>query len=210
MFKMFRKKFYSRASVAVIAALVVIVGFALTPVLGQTSSIITLGSTTDTVVRGYFAADVPPVLRIKSGQTVAIDTISLGGIPANESPIDFFGRYGIPPEDVLPEAVDIHFNEERPGLGPHLVTGPIYIEDAAPGDMLEVRVLDVKLRTPYGRNSSNPGGGVLTDLLTEPFLKIIPLDYARNVGLFLRGYQRPTGTIYGNYSGCPTSGTGQG
>ena len=55
--------------------------------------------------------------------------------------------------------------ESSPG-GPHVLTGPVHIEGAAPGDMLEVRVLDVAFRVPYGVNGIGPGSGVLPDLLS--------------------------------------------
>ena len=50
--------------------------------------------------------------------------------------------------------------------------------------MLEVRVLDVALRVPYGVNSTGPGWGVLPDLLTAPAPMVIKLDLERNVALF--------------------------
>ena len=52
----------------------------------------TLGSTPNSVVWGYFAADIPPALRIKSGQTVRIDTVSHGGINTADAPVTFFGK----------------------------------------------------------------------------------------------------------------------
>jgi hypothetical protein len=67
----------------------------------------TLRSTPDTVVWGYFAADIAPALRIKSGQTVKIDTVSHGGVNTPDDPVTYFGRAGIPPGEVLKDAVDI-------------------------------------------------------------------------------------------------------
>jgi hypothetical protein len=56
-----------------------------------------LRSTPETVIWGYFAADAPPVLRIRSGQTVRIDTVSHSGMNTTDDPVTFFGRGGIPP-----------------------------------------------------------------------------------------------------------------
>src|SRR5215217_7992308 len=67
----------------------------------------TLRSTPETVIWGYFAADIPPVLRIKSGQTVKIDTVSHGGVNTGVDPVTFFGRNGIPADQVLKDAMDI-------------------------------------------------------------------------------------------------------
>src|SRR5882762_1834502 len=96
----------------------------------------TLRSTPDTVVWGYFAADIPPALRIKSGQTVRIDTVSHGGLNTAEDPVTYFGKAGIPADQVLKDAVDIYQKVNRPrGASAHVLTGPIYVEEAAPGDM---------------------------------------------------------------------------
>ena len=61
----------------------------------------TLRSTPETVVWGYFAADIPPALRIKSGQTVRIDTVSHSGVNTADDPVTYFGRAGIPADQVL-------------------------------------------------------------------------------------------------------------
>ena len=73
----------------------------------------TVRSTPDTVVWGYFAADIPPVLRIKSGQTVRIDTVSHGGINLPEDPVEFFGKPGIKREEILQDALDIRAKVNR-------------------------------------------------------------------------------------------------
>jgi acetamidase/formamidase len=144
-----------------------------------------LRSTPDTVIWGYFAADAPPVLRIRSGQTVRIDTVSHSGMNTADDPVTFFGRGGIPPDQVLADVIDIYHKVPHPkGASAHVLTGPIYVEGAAPGDMLEVRIIALEHRVPYGVNNSNHGTGVLPDLLPGPAAKIIKLDLARNVALF--------------------------
>jgi hypothetical protein len=69
---------------------------------------VTLGSTPDTVVWGYISARVPPALRISSGATVRIDTMSHQGSLTKDDPITFFGPAGIRPEEVLQDATDIY------------------------------------------------------------------------------------------------------
>src|SRR5262249_28131851 len=69
---------------------------------------VTLGSTPDTVIWGYFSARVPPVLRIKSGTTVRIDTMSHQGLVTSEDPVTYFGKAGIKPDEVLQDAKDIY------------------------------------------------------------------------------------------------------
>jgi acetamidase/formamidase len=165
----------------------------------------TLHSTPETVVWGYFAADIPPVLRIKSGQTVKVDTISHGGVNTGVDPVTFFGRAGIAPDQVLKDAVDIYQKVARPkGASAHILTGPIYIEEAAPGDMLEIRILALEPRVPYGVNSSNRGTGVLPDLLTGPTPKVIKFDVARNVALFSNDIEVPLQPFMGIMAVAPT------
>src|SRR5947208_13599378 len=67
---------------------------------------VTLGSTPDTVIWGYLSARVPPVLRIKSGTAVRIDTMSHQGLVTREDPVTYFGKAGIKPEEVLQDAKD--------------------------------------------------------------------------------------------------------
>ena len=84
----------------------------------------------------------------------------------DEDPVTFLGKLGVQPNEVLPDAID--FWKSRPGRpregrAGHILTGPIYVQDAAPGDTLEIQVLDLTLRTPFGMNSSGPGSGVLAE-----------------------------------------------
>jgi acetamidase/formamidase len=164
----------------------------------------TLRSTPDTVIWGYFAADAPPVLRIRSGQTVRIDTVSHSGMNTADDPVTFFGRGGIPLDQVLPDVIDIHRKVPHPkGASAHVLTGPIYVEGAAPGDMLEVRIVALEHRVPYGVNNSNHGTGVLPDLLPGPAAKIIKFDLARNVALFSGDVEVPLHPFMGIMAVAP-------
>jgi hypothetical protein len=68
----------------------------------------TLRSTPETVIWGYLTADLPPALTIKSGQTVKIDTVSHQGLLGKDDPATFFASAGIPKDQVLQDAIDIH------------------------------------------------------------------------------------------------------
>ena len=161
-------------------------------------------STPETVVWGYIAADLPPVARIKSGQTVRIDTVTHQGINTAQDPVAYFGAAGVPPHEVLQDAKDIFSKVKRAaGAGPHLLTGPVYVEGARPGDMLEVRILDVEFRVPYGVNSTGPGSGVLPDLLARPALKTIKLDLKRRVALFSGDVEAPLAPFMGIMAVAP-------
>jgi acetamidase/formamidase len=151
-----------------------------------------LRSTPDTVVWGHIPAGRKPVLSIRSGQVVRIDTISHQGITNNMHPEQFFGAAGIAPNEVLRDAVDVYAKVTRPkDSGAHVLTGPIYVEGAELGDMLEVRVLNIDFRVPYGVNNSNKGSGVLPDLHAKPSPKIIRFDLQRRVALFAPGIEIP-------------------
>ena len=165
---------------------------------------VSLRSTPETVSWGWIAADRAPVFRMKSGQTVRIDTVTHQGMNTGKDPVTFFGTAGIAPRDVLSDASEIFGKVKRgEGAGPHLLTGPIHVEGAQPGDMLEVRVLDVEIRVPYGVNATGPGSGFVPDLLTKAEQKIIHLDLKRNVALFARDVEVPLAPFMGIVAVAP-------
>ena len=84
-----------------------------------------------------------------------------------------------------------------------MLTGPVHVEGARPGDMLEVRILDVEIRVPYGVNATGPGRGAATDLLQEAADKIIQLDLQRNVALFSPGVEVPLAPFMGIVAVAP-------
>jgi acetamidase/formamidase len=136
-----------------------------------------LPSRPETVAWGYMDAALPPVLHVQPGDVVTIDTLSHQGMINGADPATFFGSYGIPRSGVLQDAIDVYAAKQpEPGFSAHVLTGPVYIEGAEPGDVLEVRVLDSKARVPYGVNKTGPGSGVLPDLLKAVSTKVISLD----------------------------------
>ena len=116
---------------------------------------------------GWIPTDKEPVLMIESGETVRIDTISHHGSTQDEDPVSFLAGFGVEPNQILQDVRD--FWASRPGrpregrTGAHVLTGPIAIQGAEPGDMLAVHVLEVSPRTPYGFNSAGARSGALGD-----------------------------------------------
>ena len=168
-----------------------------------------LSSTSETVLWGYIAANLPPALTIKSGQIVEIEALSHQGLTTSKDPEKFFAAYGIPSNEVLADAKNIFAEVKRPkGASVHILTGPIYIEEAAPGDVLEVRVLDIKFRVPYGVNNTGPGKGVLPKLLSEPAAKLLRLDLERHVALFSDEIEIPLKPFMGIMAVSPPTSLG--
>ncbi|ALC04582.1 hypothetical protein CDES_00495 [Corynebacterium deserti GIMN1.010] len=128
-----------------------------------------LESTPESVLWGY----VPSIhsaasMQMKSGQTVTVDTVSHEGILEDQgrNPDEFFGSHGVSQDQVLEDAraIAAEYNRTPRNFdsdGPHIVTGPIFVEDAQPGDVLKVETLSTELRVPYGVVSSRHGRGAL-------------------------------------------------
>jgi acetamidase/formamidase len=107
-------------------------------------------------------------------------------------PVKFFAAGGIAAHEILPDALEVYHKADHPkNSGAHVLTGPVFVENAEPGDMLEVRVRDIKFRVPYGVNNSNKGTGVLPEVHTKPYPKIIRFDLQRRVALFAPGIEVP-------------------
>ena len=169
----------------------------------------TLKSTPDTVLWGYIAANLPPALTIKSGQVVEIEALSHQGLTTSKDPEKFFAGYGIPGNEVLADAKNIYAAVKRPkGAAVHILTGPIYVDGAEPGDTLEIRVHDIKFRVPYGVNNTGPGKGVLPKLLKEATAKLIRVDLERRVALFSDDIQIPLNPFMGIMAVSPPTSLG--
>lgn len=172
-----------------------------------------LPSKWNTVSPGVYSAEYKPVLKIKSGERVKIDIASLSGINRS-NPKKFFTdnniSFDLPVvQDILEicEKMPVHPATGR-NSGP--LTGPIYVEGAEPGDMLEVRVLDVRFRAPYGVNSTAPGNGhPLADIVPRPWTNKFDLDFERNVAIFKKGQiELPLAPFTGQMGVAPPASAG--
>lgn len=125
-----------------------------------------LGAEPGTVRWGLLpTAGDSPVLEVASGTAVCLDTVSHEGMLADQGgdPAAFFGAAGIPDDQLLHDARRIAavLRHEPERAGPHLVTGPIAVTGARPGDVLEVEVVRLRRRAPYGVISNRHGRGAL-------------------------------------------------
>ncbi len=124
-----------------------------------------LASRPETLNWGWFPIDKEPVLRIASGETVRVQTLTHVGATQNEDPVEFLTGLGVPREEILDDVIDFWASREgrpREGRSGHVITGPIHIDGAEPGDMLEIEVLDIETRVPWGVNSTSGRGGVFS------------------------------------------------
>ncbi len=154
-----------------------------------------LKATPKTIAWGYYSAIAAPVLRIQSGDTVEIQTVS--GNPAR------LEAAGVPASQIEPELRTIYQEVKDRGPGGHLLTGPIHIEGAAPGDVLEVRIREIRLAVPYAYNGFRPGAGFLPDDFPYPRMKIIPLDREKMVARFAPGIEIPLRPFFGSMGVAP-------
>jgi acetamidase/formamidase len=122
-------------------------------------------STPENVAWGWFPIDKEPVLRIQSGETVRINTITHAGATQRAEPVEYLAEYDVGPEDIHQDVLDFWASREgraREGRSGHVITGPIYVEGAEPGDMLEVQILSLETRMNWGINNTSSGGGVFS------------------------------------------------
>lgn len=128
-----------------------------------------LPSRAEEVLWGYVpTVHASPVAKIRSGETITIDSISHEGILEDQGrdPLDYYGSQGVPRSRILADAIDVASNYVRTDRdfdidGPHVVTGPVAVEGAEPGDVLKIETLDLRARVPYGVVSSRHGKGAL-------------------------------------------------
>ncbi|MFP7832647.1 acetamidase/formamidase family protein [Marisediminicola sp. LYQ134] len=111
-------------------------------------------------------AEDSPVLTLESGETATIDTLSHEGILDDQGrdPEAFFGRFGVAADSVLRDAVEVAAREggrDPRTDGPHVVSGPIRVRGAHPGDLLKISVLETRHRVPYGVISNRHSRGAL-------------------------------------------------
>jgi acetamidase/formamidase len=147
---------------------------------------------------GYYAAGAKPILTVKSGDTVRIETVS--GNPA------VLARLGAAEDDNLRELRAIYEQVKDRGPGSHLLTGPIAVEGAEPGDVLQVDILAIEMRARYGYNVFTPGQGILPDEFPYQRYKLIPLNAATGYAEFAPGVRVPLRPFFGSIGVAPVSG----
>ena len=161
-----------------------------------------LRPTPKTIAWGYYDASASPALKIKSGDTVEIQTLITNSPKRLE-------EAGVAPDQVEQALRDITDQVKDKGPGGHILTGPVYVEGAQPGDVLEVKILATKLAIPYAYNAFGPGRGYLPDDFPYAKIKIIPLDETRMVAHFAPGIEIPLHPFFGSMGVAPPQTVGR-
>lgn len=157
-----------------------------------------LPATPQTVAWGHYDATAKPVLTVKSGDTVVVHTLLTNSPTGLE-------KAGVAPADVQQSLRAVYDGVPQSDRGPggHILTGPIAIEGAEPGDTLEVRILKIDLAIPYAYNGFRYGVGFLTDDFAYPKVKIVPLDAKTMMGHFAPGIDVPLHPFFGSMGVAP-------
>ena len=161
-----------------------------------------LEATPATVAYGYYWSEAAPALRIASGDIVDVDTL-LTNTPAG------LQRAGIPDEKIQAslKAIVGEVSGDRRGPGGHILTGPVYVEGAQPGDVLEVKILSIDLALDYGYNGCN---GFLPENCERDLpAKILTLNRKAMTAEFLPGIVIPLRPFFGSMGVAPAPDAGR-
>lgn len=181
-----------------------VLGVFIIPLGGQTQAPKThrLEATPATVAYGYYWSEAKPVLRIASGDIIDVDTL------LTNSPMGL-QRAGVAPEKIQEslKAIVAEVTGDRRGPGGHILTGPVYVEGAEPGDALEVKVLSIDLPIDYGYNGCS--GFMPENCDRTVGTKIITLDRRTMTAEFLPGIVIPLRPFFGSMGVAPAPEVGR-
>jgi acetamidase/formamidase len=161
-----------------------------------------LEATPDTVAYGYYWSEAKPVLRIASGDIIDVDTL------LTNSPMGL-SRAGVADDKIQPslKAIVEQVTGDRRGPGGHILTGPVYVEGAQPGDALQVDVLSIDLAIDYGYNGCS---GFLRENCAQGVpIRIIPLDKKTMTAMFAPGIIIPLRPFFGSMGVAPAPEVGR-
>jgi acetamidase/formamidase len=155
-----------------------------------------LEATPSTVAYGYYWAEAKPALRIASGDIIDVDTMITNRPEGLE-------KAGVPPDKVQSSlrAIVSEVTGDRRGPGGHILTGPVYVEGAEPGDALEVKVLSIDLPIDYGYNGCS--GFMPENCDTSVPMKVVALDRKTMTAEFFPGIVIPLRPFFGSMGVAP-------
>jgi acetamidase/formamidase len=161
-----------------------------------------LEATPATVAVGYYWSEAKPALRIASGDIIDVDTL----LTNNPNGL---ARAGVPDDKIQAslKAIVAEVTGDRRGPGGHILTGPVYVEGAEPGDALEVRILSIDLPIDYGYNGCS--GFVPENCERGTLSKIMTLDRQNMTSEFAPGIVIPLRPFYGSMGVAPAAELGR-
>ncbi len=154
-----------------------------------------------TVEWGYFDPAAKPILTIHSGEIVELDT-PLAGAEEMKS-------LGMPDSLIRPSMRELDAVTDRSKSYGNILVGPIAIEEAEPGDVLEIHILEIRLPDNYAVNAFHAGGGTLPEDFPYARSRVIPLDRTRNAALFAPGIEIPLRPFFGTVGVAPAPADGR-
>ncbi len=159
-------------------------------------------ATARTVEWGHYAANVKPAITVHSGDSVTLQTLSTCG------PTDRLIARGLKPEEIPPYNDDVYKNypDADKGPGGHILTGPVAIEEAEPGDVLKVEILSIHLDTDFACNGFCLHRGFLPMEFPYSSQRIITLDREKMIGHFAPGIDIPLHPFFGSMGVAPAQG----
>ncbi|WP_461081749.1 acetamidase/formamidase family protein [Spirosoma flavus] len=164
----------------------------------------------ENMVWGYYGADVPPVANVKDGDVVEIQTVNPSGV-SRTNPEEFYTKNNLPLDQHAQEVIAIlkTVKPEPSGIRGHMLTGPVYIEGAMPGDSLEIRILDMTFPAPFGVNSVWPGGGGIPDEVKTRETFVYRYDMKRKTASLKEGIDIPLKPFMGVMALSPPADMGR-
>ena len=159
-----------------------------------------LEATPATVAYGHYWAETKPVLTINSGDIIDVDTM-LTSTP------DRLEKAGVPANEIQQSLRDIVEQVKDRGPGGHILTGPVFVTGAEPGDALEVKVLSIDLPIGYGYNGCS--GFIRENCVPGRGPTILRLDRKNMTSEFLPGIVIPLKPFFGSMGVAPEPSLGR-
>lgn len=155
----------------------------------------------NTVEWGFFDGSAKPILTIKSGDTVTVETPLAGSKEMQDM--------GMPEDLIRPEMRELEAGVKDRFGGANILVGPVFVEGAEPGDVLEVRILEIGLSDNYGVNVFHPEHGILAKQFPYFRARSVPFDRDRNVALAGPGIEIPLHPFFGTMGVAPAVAIGR-
>lgn len=152
-----------------------------------------------TVAYGFYWSQAKPAITIPSGDIIEVETL-LTNTPTR------LETAGVPAEKVQASLRAVVEKVTDKGPGGHILTGPVFVEGAEPGDVLEVKILEIGYSISYGYNGCS---GFLRELCADPRTRIIQLDTVKKIADLGNGIIVPLKPFFGSMGVAPPPDSGR-